>query len=226
MKFINKLLRNIILVIMIVNITGCVTSRLTESIGEHERGKVFYKDDEITGVAATKSVGGIYQWVFIGKHFDYKLDSNDDGFFQALVNGTIDKSRIIVNNDSKFYLSDDLTRYYGSIELTYRHVSNAEKVNISEELVSVGLSCSSESNGYEKCRIFLNNISGSIHLKSTVPKNIFLFSSPFKVVFYKNNDLSLKRTLYPAAIAADVVLSPLYLIGVVAILGVYGSALL
>lgn len=80
--------------------------------------------------------------------------------------------------------------------------------------------------GMKKCRIFLNNISGSIHLKSAVQKNILLFNNPFKVSFYKNNDLSLKRTLYPVAIAADVVLSPLYLIGVVTILGVYGSALL
>ena len=35
MKFVNKLLGNIMLVILIVNITGCVTPRLNEDIDNH-----------------------------------------------------------------------------------------------------------------------------------------------------------------------------------------------
>lgn len=209
-----------------LGLSGCATEILSDSISNHESGQSFYSDDIITAAAVTNVGADNYRWVFIGNHFDYSLTSGADDFLRALVTGGIDKSRLKVSEKGVFTLDKGKTRFSGNITLLYQYPNAVDARKIAGLLKLPYWNCSKNDGESGVCEIIINNIVGTIHKKSTVPAGVFNFSQPVPVNFFTHNSLSAKRALYPVAVAADVAMSPLYLIGVVAVLSVYGVLLM
>lgn len=147
-------------------------------------------------------------------------------FLRALVIGKIDKTRIRVSEDGAFTLSKGKNQFSGEITLKYSYSDRSEKALILNTLKLSEWYCTNSNKGAGECEIRLSGLAGTIHQKAHAPSDVFRFNHPIKINFYTNNTLSAKRLLYPAAVATDVVLSPLYLLGGVAVLTVYGVILL
>lgn len=225
MRAVIKFFLNMFFIIFVLSGAGCVTSKLSSNIRSYEKDQTFYKDDEILGAAATPSDGGKFQWVFIGKHFDYRLDSGAEEFMNALVTGKIDKYLLSVSREGDFRLNDKRSGFYGYIRLKFNYNNDIEKKQVSESLNSSSYMCypTWQGNGVGECEIYLYDLAGTIHQKATIPKDTLWFNKPVEVGFYTKNSLSVKRVFYPAAIAADVALSPLYLMGYAIVFGAYGG---
>lgn len=216
----------VVLIFAMLGMSGCVTKKLNNSIREHENGVGLYSSDNISAATFTQSGKDNYRWVFIGEHFNYSLTSGADDFLRALAMGKIDKSRITLSREGPFTLNKEKNKFSGDIELTYHYRTNAEREQISEYFPQSSWGCEAHAGVSAVCTIRLANLTGTIHQKSAVPSDLFYFSHPIKVNFYTSNTLSAKRALYPVAVATDVVLSPLYLIGFVTGFAVYSAALL
>ena len=225
-KFTKKLLNSLSVVLTILVLSGCATKQLRNDIKNHENGRELYNDDVITAATITESVKENYSWVFIGNHFDYALTSGARDFLRALVSGKIDKGRVRVSEDGTFMLNKGKNQFSGEITLKYSYRDQSEKMLILNILKLSEWYCLGDNKGAGECEIRLSELRGTIHQKAHVPADVFRFDHPIKVKFYTNNTLSAKRLLYPAAVATDVALSPLYLLGGVAVLSFYGILLL
>lgn len=221
-----KITYGLSLILTILVLSGCVTKNLHGAIEDHENGSTLYSNDIITAAAMTDLGKENYNWVFIGNNFDYALASGGRDFFHALATGKIDKTRLTVDKNGAFTLKKDKKQFSGSIELKYRYQDSAERIYIVETLKLPLWRCSDKQGDEGECTISLNDLKGTLHKKAQVPDDVFRFTHPIKVNFYTRNGLSAKRALYPVAVATDVALSPLYLLGTVAVLGVYGTILL
>lgn len=207
---------------VVLGLSGCVTDRLSDDIRSDEKGSTLYRNDVITAAAITQSGKTDYKWVFIGNHFDYSLTAGAEDFLRALVTNKIDQSRISVSKNGKFSLNKAKNQFTGNISLTYRYQNKTEQDQFIEILKLHYSNCSETSGESGVCEIDLTDIKGTIHKKASVPADVFRFNHPIKVDFYTENGLSAKRVLYPAAVAVDVVMSPLYLLGGVAGLSIIG----
>lgn len=225
-NFARKMVNGLSLVLTVLALSGCATKQLKNDIKEHENGRALYNNDVITAATITESGKENYSWVFIGINFDYALTSGAGDFLRALVTGKIDKARIRVSEEAAFTLNKEKNQFSGEITLKYSYRDLAEKALILSTLKLSEWYCTGNHKGAGECEIRLSGLAGTIHQKTHVPADVFRFNHPIKVNFYTNNTLSAKRLLYPVAVATDVVLSPLYLLGGVAVLTVYGVILL
>ncbi|MGL4430108.1 MAG: hypothetical protein ACRCT4_14460 [Silvania sp.] len=225
-NFARKMVNGLSLVLTILALSGCVTKQLKNDIKDHENGRALYNNDVITAATITESGKGNYSWVFIGNNFDYALASGASDFLRALVSGKVDKARIRVSEDGTFMINKEKNKFTGEITLKYSYRDQSEKMLILNILKLSEWYCSGNNKGTGECEIRLSGLQGTIHQKAHVPADVFRFDHPIKVKFYTRNTLSAKRLLYPAAVATDVVLSPLYLVGGIAVLSVYGIILL
>lgn len=225
-NFIRKMTSSLLLMLTILALSGCVTRQLNNDIKVHENGQALYNNDVITAATITKSGKDNYSWVFIGKDFDYALTSGASDFLRALVSDKMDKARIMVYEDGTFMLNKEKNKFSGQITLKYSYRNRSEKTLILDILKLKEWYCTGDNSDAGECRIELRGLQGTIHQKAPVPADVFRFDHPIKVNFYTQNTLSAKRLLYPAAVATDVVLSPLYLLGGLAVLSVYGIILL
>jgi len=225
-NFVRKMVNGLSLVLTVLALSGCVTKQLKSEIKDHENGRALYSNDVITAATITESGKGNYSWVFIGNNFDYALTSGASDFLRALVSGKVDKTRVRVFEDGTFMLNKGKNQFSGDITLKYSYRDHSEKMLILNILKLSERYCSGNNKGAGECKIMLSDLHGTIHQKAHVPADVFRFDHPIKVRFYTPNTLSAKRLLYPAAVATDVVLSPLYLLGVVAVLSAYGIILL
>ncbi|MDH1319656.1 MULTISPECIES: hypothetical protein [Enterobacter] len=225
-NFVRKMVNGLSLVLTILALSGCATKKLKNDIKDHENGRALYSNDVLTAATITESGKGNYSWVFIGNNFDYALTSGASDFLRALVSGKVDKTRVRVSEDGTFMLNKEKNQFSGEITLKYSYRDKSEKMLILNILKLTEWYCPGNNNGAGECEIRLSGLHGTIHQKAQVPADVFQFDHPIKVKFYTHNTLSTKRLLYPAAVATDVVLSPLYLLGGVAVLTVYGVILL
>lgn len=225
-NFVKKIGYGLSLILAVLVLAGCATKKLKNEIRSDENGRTLYRYDIITAATITKSGKENYSWVFIGHNFDYALTSGAGDFLRALVTGKIDKTRIRVSEDGVFTLNKEKNQFSGEITLKYSYRDLSEKALILNILKLSEWYCNGSHKGAGECEIRLFGLAGTIHQKAHVPSDVFRFNHPIKVNFYTNNTLSAKRLLYPAAVATDVVLSPLYLLGGVAVLTVYGVILL
>lgn len=147
-------------------------------------------------------------------------------FLHALVTGEIDKTRVRVSEDGSFTLSKERNQFSGDITLKYSYRDQSEEILILNTFKLSEQYCNSNNKGGGECEIRLSDLTETIHQKASVPADVFRFDHPIKVSFYTRNTLSAKRLLYPAAVATDVVLSPLYLLSGAAVLPIYGIILL
>lgn len=221
-----KIVNGLSLVLTILVLSGCATKQLRNDIKNHENGRTLYNNDVITAVTITESAKENYSWVFIGNNFDYALTSGAKDFLRALISGKFDKARIRVSEEGTFMLNKGKTQFSGEITLKYSYRDRSEKMLILNTLKLSEWHCSNVNKEAGECEIRLSDLQGTIHQKALVPADVFRFDHPIKVKFYTDNSLSAKRLLYPVAVATDVVLSPLYLLGGVAVLSVYGALLL
>lgn len=221
-----KIVYGLSLIMTVLSLSGCATKKLKNDIRDDENGRKFYSSDVITAATITESGKENYSWVFIGHNFDYALTSGAGDFLRALVTGKIDKARIRVSEDGAFTLNKEKNQFNGEIILKYSYRDLSEKALILNILKLSEWYCNGSYKGAGECEIRLSGLAGTIHQKTHVPSDVFRFNHPIKVNFYTNNTLSAKRLLYPTAVATDVVLSPLYLLGGVAVLTVYGVILL
>ncbi|HDL8234576.1 TPA: hypothetical protein PXQ89_001195, partial [Yersinia enterocolitica] len=143
-----------------------------------------------------------------------------------LVTGQIDKKRIQVVSDGSFKLNDKKDKFIGNIELKYIYQTAVERDKIKLLIKNTDWNCSSNTETTGVCNISLDNLVGTIHRKSATPSDIFRFEHPLRVNFYSKNASSAKRALYPVAVAADVVMLPVYLLGGAAVAAFYGVVLL
>lgn len=199
---------------LILNTSGCVTGSLFNDIAITENQRRPHHDDSITAAAITKNEKDEYKWVFVGNKFDYTLQKGADGLMRALASGEIDKTRIQASSKGSFMLGNARNRFHGYITLTYTYQNHEDRemfiraVNISDAR------CSDTAGASGNCQISLGGLEGTIHRKSKVPDDVFRFNTPIEIGFYTEKTLSAKRVLYPAAIAADVALIPIYLLGI------------
>lgn len=214
------------LILTVLALSGCATQQLKNDIENHENGRALYNNDVITAATITESGKDNYKWVFIGNNFDYALTSGASDFLRALVSGKVDKTRVRVSEDGTFMLNKEKNQFSGEITLKYSYRDQSERMLILDILKLPEWYCANNKKGAGECEIRLPALYGTIHQKAPVPADVFRFDHPIKVKFYTRNTLSVKRLLYPAAVATDVVLSPLYLLGVVTVLSVYGIVLL
>lgn len=221
---VKRLFSGVLVIVTVLGLSGCATAKLSSDISSDEDGSTLYSNDVITAATVTQSGKADYKWVFIGNHFDYSLTSGADDFLRALVMGKIDQSRISVLQDGAFYLNKEKNQFDGNISLKYRYQDKADREQI-DQILKFGYGDCSDTEGESGvCIIKLTNLTGTIHKKSTVPSDVLRFNHPVKVNFYTKNGLSAKRVLYPVAVATDVVMSPLYLLGGVTVLAIYGIA--
>ncbi|AIN17686.1 putative lipoprotein [Yersinia rochesterensis] len=206
-------------------LSACVTKQLSADIRGHETGYTHYNDDVIIGMSLAQQ-GGNKSWAFVGTHFDYVLSSGVDEFATLLVTGQIDKKRIQVVRDGSFRLNDKKDRFIGNIELKYIYQTVVERDKIKSLIKNTDWNCSSNTETTGVCNISLDNLVGTIHRKGATPSDIFRFEHPLRVNFYSKNTSSAKRALYPVAVAADVVMLPVYLLGGAAVAAFYGVVLL
>ncbi|MDN4629705.1 hypothetical protein [Erwinia sp. PsM31] len=225
-NFVRKMDNVLLLVLTVLALSGCATKNLKNDIKHHENGRTLYNNDVITAATITESGKENYSWVFIGNNFDYALTSGASDFLRALVSGKIDKARVRVSEDGTFTLNKEKNQFSGEVTLKYSYRDQSEKMLILNILKLSEWYCTGNNKGAGECEIKLSGLQGTIHQKAHVPADVFRFDHPIKVKFYTRNTLSAKRLLYPAAVATDVVLSPLYLLGGVAVLSVYGIILL
>lgn len=221
-SFVRRLSSGVLVLSVVLGLSGCVTKSLSGDISIDENRSTLYSNDVITAATVTQSGKADYKWVFIGNHFDYALTSGADDFLRALVTGKIEQSRVSVSKNGVFLLNKDKKQFSGDISLTYRYQDKTERDQIIQILNLRYGSCSQTSGESGVCEINLTDIKGTIHKKATVPADVFRFNHPIKVNFYTQNGLSAKRALYPVAVAADVVMSPLYLLGAVAGFSIMG----
>ena len=225
-NFRRKMVNGLSLVLTVLALSGCATKQLKNDIKVHENGRALYNNDVITAATITESGKDNYSWVFIGNNFDYALTSGASDFLRALVSGKVDKTRVRVSEDGTFMLNKEKNQFSGEITLKYSYRDKSEKMLILNILKLTEWYCPGNNKGAGECEIRLSGLQGTIHQKAYAPADVFRFDHPIKVKFYTQNTLSAKRLLYPAAVATDVVLSPLYLLGGVAVLSVYGIILL
>lgn len=221
-----KIVNGLSLILTVLALSACVTNQLKSAIRSDENGRTLHNSDVITAATITEAGKGNYRWVFIGSNFDYALTSGASDFFRALVTGKIDKARIRVSEESEFTLNKEKNQFNGEIVLKYSYRDLAERMFIMNDLNLPVWNCSGAYGDAGECKIRLTNLAGTIHKKSPVPDDVFRFNHPIKVKFYTRDTLSAKRLLYPAAVATDVVMSPLYLLSGVAVLTFYGIILL
>lgn len=219
--FIKTSVVRIAVLLMVFVLSGCMTDRLSESVSRSENGKTLYKNDTITAAAVTKMASGTYRWVFIGNAFDYSVSSGADDLLVALATKKIDSMRIKASRTGVFVLDKDEIRFNGSIALTYAYRDSTERAQVMEALQLRDWECRNTSTGAGTCNIRLKEITGDIHRKAAVPTDALRFTQPIAVSFYTRNGLSAKRALYPIAVATDVVLSPVYLIGGITIASLF-----
>ncbi len=202
-------------------LSACVTNQLSDDIRGHEKGYTHYNDDIIVGVSLAKQ-GDNKNWAFVGTHFDYVLSSGADEFLTLLVTGQIDKKKIEVVRDGGFNLNKKKDGFTGKIALKYRYQTAEERGKIEPLIKGADWNCPSLTETTGICNINLNNLVGTIHRKGATPADIFRFEHPLQVKFYSKNTTSAKRALYPVAVAADVVMLPVYLLSAAAVAAFYG----
>lgn len=220
---VRKIVSGISLSLVILSLSGCATRQLASDIKHHENDQTLYNSDVIMAATVTDLGNENYRWVFVGNHFDYSLSSGAEDFLRALVTGKIDKNRLATLRDGEFMLNKDKNQFRGEIRLKYFYRDRTERDSVISVLKLSSDSCSPENGDAGECEISLIDLNGTIHQKNSVPVDVFRFNHPFNVSFYTQNSLSAKRVLYPVAVVTDVAMSPLYLLGGVAVLTLYGT---
>lgn len=195
-------------------LSGCVTRRLNESIKKQEAENKLYSSDNIDAAAYVSLGGEKNVWVLKGTHFDYVLDAGGDEFLRAIAEGKLTASHLI-SGKGEFILSTGKKHFEGSLALRYRYTSENDMNALLPFVKDSGWSCSEHYDGTMGCTVILASLKGTLHQKSPDLASTVRLNQAVGVKFYTKSSPSMKRLLYPAAVVADVVMSPVYLVGYV-----------
>ncbi|WP_336220381.1 hypothetical protein [Citrobacter amalonaticus] len=205
--------RFLFLLLLTLNLSGCLTYSLHEMIGDGKRQHTTYSNDEIVGFSKGIDSNKKEGWVFIGRNFDYLLSSGGESIISILNDDTIDKKNLTASAGGSFAITENGSSFTGNIYVEYQSATPIIDT-VRNSLKNYGFHCYAD-NACELVRF----LSGNIHKKNTQQDNskILIFHQPVKIEFYKTK-MSISPAaagviLYPATIAADVITSPLQLIG-------------
>ncbi|MEX5411781.1 hypothetical protein [Atlantibacter hermannii] len=216
-----KMYKLLLLFVLCSFLSGCLTSALSKKIGDGKDISLSYSNDDIVGFSKGVDNNKKEGWVFIGKNFDYLLASGGDVIVDILSDDDIDKKYLTAQGSEKFVISNDGRSFTGNISIYYK----SENLNddVRRSLRRHGFNCFTSN----KCELAVRFLSGRIHNKNPHQdiNKVLMFHNPVHIEFYKETTTTSPAVagavLYPVTIAADIVTSPLQLIGVpvVAVLG-------
>lgn len=197
---------------MVFCTTGCNTLMLNEYIRGHESQEKIYARDNVVAIALSKDENKKNEVIFIGERFNYPIKQGGDKIDKMYELKENYLPQLIITDMDRFNIGKTRTDFTADIRFKYgeRKIDKATE-NI---LVKNQFDCYGFGENTGPCYRSVNSLKGTIQKKEKIQGNIVIsnFDKPYAVNFYKKNGLSAARALYPLAVVADIVTSPVQLL--------------